>query len=183
MVIGNATGCSSIWGGSAPAIPYCVNKDGFGPTWGNSLFEDPAEFTYGMLLGAIQQRKQLADLVTEAVAADIDGDLKTAMQGWLDNMKDAEGSRQYGDELKKLLPAHKDNALLAEVYLKAHHISGKDFYKSVAFETIDFMMEKMSEDGLFYSASDADTEGEEGKYFVYTYEKALKSFGKAGITS
>jgi pyruvate-ferredoxin/flavodoxin oxidoreductase len=56
MVIGNATGCSSIWGGSAPAIPYCVNKDGHGPTWGNSLFEDPAEFTYGMLLGHIQQR-------------------------------------------------------------------------------------------------------------------------------
>jgi pyruvate-ferredoxin/flavodoxin oxidoreductase len=51
MVIGNATGCSSIWGGSAPSIPYCVNADGCGPTWGNSLFEDPAEFTYGMFLG------------------------------------------------------------------------------------------------------------------------------------
>ena len=74
-----------------------------------------------------------------------------------------------------------DNALLAEVYLKAYHVTGNDFYKSVAFETIDFMVENMSEDGLFYSASDADTEGEEGKYFVYTYEKALKSFEKAGI--
>ncbi len=59
MVIGNATGCSSIWGGSAPAIPYCVNKDGHGPAWGNSLFEDPAEFTYGMLLGHLQQRTKL----------------------------------------------------------------------------------------------------------------------------
>jgi uncharacterized protein YyaL (SSP411 family) len=76
-----------------------------------------------------------------------------------------------------------DNALLAEVYLKAYHVKGDEFYKSVAFETIDFMLEKMSEDGLFYSASDADTEGEEGKYFVYTYEKALKSFEKAGIPS
>jgi uncharacterized protein YyaL (SSP411 family) len=74
-----------------------------------------------------------------------------------------------------------DNALLSEVYLKAYHVSGDDFYKSVAFETIDFMMANMSENGLFYSASDADTEGEEGKYFVYTYEKALKSFEKAGI--
>ncbi len=74
-----------------------------------------------------------------------------------------------------------DNALLSEVYLKAYHVSGDDFYKSVAFETIDFMMKNMSEDALFYSASDADTEGEEGKYFVYTYEKALKSFEKAGI--
>ena len=58
MIIGNATGCSSIWGGSAPSIPYCVDKDGFGPTWGNSLFEDPGEFTYGMFLGALQQRQQ-----------------------------------------------------------------------------------------------------------------------------
>jgi len=74
-----------------------------------------------------------------------------------------------------------DNALLSEVYLKAYHVSGDDFYKSVAFETLDFMMENMSENSLFYSASDADTEGEEGKYFVYTYEKALKSFEKAGI--
>ncbi|WP_309496207.1 thioredoxin domain-containing protein [Sulfurovum sp.] len=74
-----------------------------------------------------------------------------------------------------------DNALLSEVYLKAYHVSGNDFYKNVAFETLDFMLSQMSEDGLFYSASDADTEGEEGKYFVYTYEKALKSFEKAGI--
>ena len=67
-----------------------------------------------------------------------------------------------------------DNALLSEVYLKAYSVTGNEFYRSVAFETIDFMQENMSEDGLFYSASDADTEGEEGKYFVYTYDKALK---------
>lgn len=76
-----------------------------------------------------------------------------------------------------------DNALLSEVYLKAYHASGNAFYKDVAFETLDFMLDKMSEDGLFYSASDADTEGEEGKYFVYTYDKALKSFEKADIPS
>jgi pyruvate-ferredoxin/flavodoxin oxidoreductase len=72
MIIGNATGCSSIWGGSAPSIPYCVNKDGHGPTWGNSLFEDPAEFTYGMLLGQLQQRSRLAQLAEQAIASDID---------------------------------------------------------------------------------------------------------------
>ncbi len=74
-----------------------------------------------------------------------------------------------------------DNALLSELYLKAYTVTGHDFYKSVAFETLDFMLENMSENALFYSASDADTEGEEGKYFVYTYDKALKSFDKAGI--
>jgi len=74
-----------------------------------------------------------------------------------------------------------DNALLSEVYLKAYHVTNNDFYKDIAFETIDFMLEKMSKDKLFYSASDADTEGEEGKYFVYSYDKVLKSFEKAGI--
>ncbi|TET86781.1 MAG: thioredoxin domain-containing protein [Sulfurovum sp.] len=74
-----------------------------------------------------------------------------------------------------------DNALLSEVYLKAYHVTNNDFYKDIAFETIDFMLEKMSKDKLFYSASDTDTEGEEGKYFVYSYDKVLKSFEKAGI--
>ncbi len=60
-------------------------------------------------------------------------------------------------------------------------LQATDFYKDVAFETIDFMLKEMSQDHLFYSASDADTEGEEGKYFVYTYDKALRSFEKAGI--
>ncbi|GIU00749.1 hypothetical protein TSL6_12550 [Sulfurovum sp. TSL6] len=97
------------------------------------------------------------------------------------------GFCRYSTDNEWLIPHFEkmtyDNALLAEVYLKAYNVKGDDFYKSVAFETIDFMMENMSENGLFYSASDADTEGEEGKYFVYTYEKALKSFEKAGIPS
>ncbi len=115
MVIGNATGCSSIWGGSAPAVPYCVNKDGFGPTWGNSLFEDPAEFTYGMFLGAFQQRNKLAEMMQEALNSDISQDVKDAMSGWLDNIKDPEGSRKYGDQLKALLPGYKDNGLLNQI--------------------------------------------------------------------
>ncbi len=115
MVIGNATGCSSIWGGSAPSIPYCVNKNGHGPTWGNSLFEDPAEFTYGMLMGQLQQRARLAQLAQEGVAADIDAEVKAALSGWLENMKDVEGSSSYGDQLKALLPKYSDNALLAEI--------------------------------------------------------------------
>jgi pyruvate-ferredoxin/flavodoxin oxidoreductase len=115
MVIGNATGCSSIWGGSAPSFPYCVNKDGHGPTWGSSLFEDPAEFTYGMLLGDLQLRKKLAGLMSEAIDSEIPQDIKDAMQGWLDNMKDAEGSKKYGNLLKELLPSAKGNSLLSEI--------------------------------------------------------------------
>jgi pyruvate-ferredoxin/flavodoxin oxidoreductase len=128
MVIGNATGCSSIWGGSAPAIPYCVNKDGFGPTWGNSLFEDPAEFTYGMFLGALQQRTKLADMMREALNSDIPQDAKDAMSGWLDNMKDPDGSRKYGDQLKALLPGYKDNSLLSEINEMSNLFTKKSYW-------------------------------------------------------
>ena len=127
MIIGNATGCSSIWGGSPP-IPYCTNADGFGPTWGNSLFEDPAEFTYGMMLGLIQQRKKLADLIGKAVESDISGEIKDAMKGWLDNLKRPEGSKKYGDQLKKLLPAVKDNPLLDEINGMAKLFTKKSFW-------------------------------------------------------
>jgi len=128
MVIGNATGCSSIWGGSAPAIPYCVNKDGFGPTWGNSLFEDPAEFTYGMFLGAFHQRTKLAEMMREALNSDIPKDVKDAMSGWLDNMNDPDGSRKYGDQLKALLPAYKDHSLLTEINDMSNLFTKKSYW-------------------------------------------------------
>ncbi|MFQ8958521.1 MAG: 4Fe-4S binding protein [Eubacterium sp.] len=65
MYIANATGCSSIWGGSAPSTPYTVDKNGHGPAWSNSLFEDNAEFGYGMMLAQKQIRERLAaDAVT-----------------------------------------------------------------------------------------------------------------------
>ena len=129
MVIGNATGCSSIWGGSAPAIPYCVNQDGFGPTWGNSLFEDAAEFTYGMFLGTLQQRRKLADRAKAALAADaVPQEVKDALSGWLDNMQDAEESRKYGDRLKALLPGHGDNPLLSEIAALSQLFTKKSYW-------------------------------------------------------
>jgi pyruvate-ferredoxin/flavodoxin oxidoreductase len=128
MLIGNATGCSSIWGGSAPAIPWCVNQEGFGPTWGNSLFEDSAEFTYGMLLGTFQQRNKLADLMREVLGTDIPQEIKDAMSGWLENMKDPAGSRKYGDQLKSLLPVQKDNALLAQIAANSKLFTKKSFW-------------------------------------------------------
>ena len=120
--------------------------------------------------------KETRDMALHSLTCMAKGGLRDLVEG---------GFCRYSTDNEWLVPHFEkmtyDNALLAEVYLKAYHVSGKDFYRSVAFETIDFMMENMSENGLFYSASDADTEGEEGKYFVYTYEKALKSFDKAGI--
>jgi len=112
--------------------------------------------------------------------------LSSMAKGGLRDLIDG-GFCRYSTDNEWLIPHFEkmtyDNALLSDTYLKAYHTSGNTFYKDVAFETLDFMLEKMGEDHLFYSASDADTEGQEGKYFVYTYEKVLKSFEKAGIPS
>ncbi|MBU4462846.1 MAG: pyruvate:ferredoxin (flavodoxin) oxidoreductase [Proteobacteria bacterium] len=128
MIIGNATGCTSIWGGYAPAIPYCVNKDGFGPTWGNSLFEDPAEFTYGMLLANIHRRSKLADLMREALSAGIPQKIKKAIQGWLNNMKNPDLSKKYGDQLKTLLSGFKGDKLLAEIAGMSNLFTKKSYW-------------------------------------------------------
>ncbi|MGB2982350.1 MAG: pyruvate:ferredoxin (flavodoxin) oxidoreductase, partial [Candidatus Bipolaricaulia bacterium] len=81
MMIANATGCSSIYGGAAPAVPYTTNPEGHGPTWANSLFEDNAEYGFGMVLALNARRDRLARLVEEA-AAEADGELKQAMVDW-----------------------------------------------------------------------------------------------------
>jgi len=110
--------------------------------------------------------------------------LLSMAKGGLRDLVDG-GFCRYSTDNEWLVPHFEkmtyDNALLASVYLKAYHVTHSNFYKDVAFETLDFMLRKMCEDNLFYSASDADTDGEEGKYFIYSYEKALKSFAKAGI--
>ena len=106
MIIANATGCSSIYGGSAPTCPYTVNDEGHGPAWANSLFEDNAEFGFGMNLAVTQRRAKLADTVSKLIAVEwAQADIKAAGQEWLDNMEDAEGSKAAG---KKLLAACKD---------------------------------------------------------------------------
>ena len=84
MYIANATGCSSIWGNSSPSTPYTVNAQGHGPAWSNSLFEDAAEFGYGMLLAQRAIRDRLADNIDELVANTADADVKAAAAEWKD---------------------------------------------------------------------------------------------------
>jgi pyruvate-ferredoxin/flavodoxin oxidoreductase len=103
MVVANATGCSSIYGGSAPANPYTTNADGHGPAWANSLFEDNAEFGYGMNLAFTQRRNKLADLVKQANGLGISGDLQTAFAEWLSGKDDAVVSRKTGETMKALI--------------------------------------------------------------------------------
>ena len=89
MYIANATGCSSIWGGSAPATPYTVNKQGHGPAWQNSLFEDNAEFGLGMTLAQNAIRGRLEQLTNELVAEEgASEELKAAAEKWVETMAD-----------------------------------------------------------------------------------------------
>ena len=99
MIVANATGCSSIYGGSAPTCPYTVNEDGHGPAWANSLFEDNAEFGFGMNLGVSQRREKLADNVAKLAEEAKDEAVKAAAEKWLAGMKDAKISKEAGEEL------------------------------------------------------------------------------------
>ncbi len=110
MIIANATGCSSIYGGSSPTCPYTVNEKGFGPAWANSLFEDNAEFGYGMTLAIDQQREALARLMEEVLERDISSELKEAFTGWLKGKDNVEESTLYGNKIKALLPVELDKA-------------------------------------------------------------------------
>ena len=126
MMIANATGCSSIYGGSAPTVPYSVNKKGFGPAWANSLFEDNAEFGFGMNLATTQRRAKLADTVEKLIAVEYcDANLKAAGKEWLDNMDDAEGSRKAAEKLIAELNASVDPDLTGTPYEKDWLANGK----------------------------------------------------------
>ena len=100
MYIANATGCSSIWGGSAPATPYTRNEKGYGPAWNNSLFEDNAEFGYGMALANDAIRARLADYVKGIEASDkTSASLKAACKEYLDTSKSSVANREPTDKL------------------------------------------------------------------------------------
>lgn len=101
MMIANATGCSSIWGGSAPSTPYTTNKQGHGPAWANSLFEDNAEYGLGMFLGVKSMRQRIAHKAEEAIKA---GDAASAeLQDWLDNVDESASTRERADKLVEAL--------------------------------------------------------------------------------
>ena len=100
MFISNATGCSSIWGGPAATSPYCTDKNGHGPAWINSLFEDNAEHGLGLSTGINARRNALADTVRALIAVEYcDPDLKAAGQNWLDTMTDGEASKAASAKL------------------------------------------------------------------------------------
>ena len=103
MMIANATGCSSIWGGSAPSTPYTKNHEGKGPAWANSLFEDNAEFGYGMFLAVKQMRNKIADNMEALLEMNIADSYKETFKNWLENKENGELSKVYSKEVEAIL--------------------------------------------------------------------------------
>ena len=103
MMIANATGCSSIWGGSAPSTPYTVNHEGKGPSWANSLFEDNAEYGLGQHLAVEQIRGKLTDDIQKLVSLATDEDGKQVFQNWLDNKDNGEASVEASKAVVELI--------------------------------------------------------------------------------
>lgn len=130
MIIANATGCSSIWGASAPATPYCKDAEGKGPAWANSLFEDNAEYGYGMAIAVKQIRNRLTDIMNEALTLDIPQEFKDAFDAWLEGKDDADASKEAAAKILPLLD-------------KADALSGRagEIVKEVA-EKKDYLIKK-----------------------------------------
>jgi pyruvate-ferredoxin/flavodoxin oxidoreductase len=111
MIIANATGCSSIYGGSSPSTPYCKNNEsGKGPAWANSLFEDNAEYGYGMAIAIRKIRDGLRLNMIEAMNSGMTDETKTAMQEWIDGMNDTVASEVATEKLLPLLSQEKDKS-------------------------------------------------------------------------
>ena len=103
MMIANATGCTSIWGGSAPSTPYCKNCKGQGPAWANSLFEDNAEFGLGMVLAVKKIRNTLKFNMEKAIEKGVSAELKAAFEAWMEGKDDAAASKKAAAEVIEAL--------------------------------------------------------------------------------
>ncbi|MDR1774494.1 MAG: pyruvate:ferredoxin (flavodoxin) oxidoreductase [Clostridioides sp.] len=116
MMISNAAGCSTVWGGS-PQVSYTTNEKGFGPSWGFSLFEDNAEYGFGMYLGVKKLRSATKNLVAQALESEVSANLEEALKEWLEGFDVSEGTRERADKLTAVLLEEKaDNKVLNKIY-------------------------------------------------------------------
>jgi pyruvate-ferredoxin/flavodoxin oxidoreductase len=128
MLIANATGCSSIYGGTAPSTPYCAhNESGKGPAWANSLFEDNAEYGYGMAIGIRKIREGLAITMQEAMDSDMSAETKEAMQQWIDGMNDTAASEEATAKLIPLLEKE-NNSIATHILDNKHYLIKKSVW-------------------------------------------------------
>lgn len=153
MVIANATGCSSIWGASAPSTSYSTNREGKGPAWANSLFEDNAEYGFGMYLAEKQMRKNLEETMNQLLETEVEDPVKELLRDWIDYKEDGEISKKAGDKLLRALEDYQnpDSAVMELVqtirqlqdYLikRSHWIVGGDGWAyDIGFGGLDHVM-------------------------------------------
>ena len=116
MIVANATGCSSIYGGSAPSTPYCANSEGHGPAWANSLFEDNAEYGFGIATGVEKMRERIALKLNEGISSGFADTTKEVAKEWLNGKCNAEQSKIASSKLVAAL--QKDGSALAKDLLE-----------------------------------------------------------------
>lgn len=121
MLIANATGCSSIYGGSAPTCPYTVNEKGRGPAWANSLFEDNAEYGYGMALAMNQRRDALAAAIRNNMS-EYSSELQGLLNEWLENMEDGDKTSELYDKVYAIVDAEAGSKAAYKVLTDAKDI-------------------------------------------------------------
>ncbi|MCR3757751.1 pyruvate:ferredoxin (flavodoxin) oxidoreductase [Clostridium felsineum] len=191
MMVSNATGCTSIWGCSAPSMPYTTNAKGQGPAWANSLFEDNAEYGMGMLLGTTQLRERLADLAKEAINSEISAELKAVLQDWLENIDNGETSRAIVDKLLPLLEKERNaNAALTEMYTNKDYLAkrsqwifgGDGWAYDIGYGGVDHVLASGEDINIFVFDTEvySNTGGQSSKS---TPASAIAQFAAAGKTT
>lgn len=132
QIISNATGCSSIWGSSVPSMPYCSNKEGRGPAWASSLFEDAAEYGYGMALATKSNRHLLETLMKKFLALKVQSSLNEYFEEWLGCNLQYEASRVAADKIISALDAKHENAeaeaILADIRTLTDYLAKKSIW-------------------------------------------------------
>ncbi|WP_291565137.1 MULTISPECIES: pyruvate:ferredoxin (flavodoxin) oxidoreductase [unclassified Clostridium] len=189
MMIANATGCSSIWGASAPSMAYTTNALGKGPSWGNSLFEDNAEYGYGMFLAVKQMREKLADLMKEALTMEINTELKEAFKEWLEGIDDANISKAATTKILEAINKEnfKEINILKEImnkkdYLikKSHWLIGGDGWAyDIGYGGLDHVLSLGGDVNIFVMDTEiySNTGGQSSKA---TPTSAVAKFAAAG---
>ena len=157
MLIANATGCSSIYGASAPSMPYCTNAEGQGPAWANSLFEDNAEFGLGMHLGEIKLRRRVEEKLNEVLPSS-DENTKTAIEEWLAGKDVGDGTRSRAEKLEAALnakvsshPEYKEILALKDHFIKKSQwiFGGDGWAYDIGFGGVDHVLASGEDVNIF----------------------------------
>jgi pyruvate-ferredoxin/flavodoxin oxidoreductase len=190
MAIANTTGCSSIWGASAPVTPYTTNAMGQGPAWSNSLFEDNAEFGYGMLLANQVKRAALAQDVQHCLDHQLGtADTQAALQDWLTHLHDSDNTRARADTLRACLQAESDPQLTQllqaeDLFVKVSQwvIGGDGWAYDIGFGGVDHVLASGEDINLFVFDNElyANTGGQMSKA---TPASAIAKFAAGGKTT